>query len=166
MALTRLYDLHSPLLASLHVKGELIVPTSTRIMTRSRAKKEPDRFTSVSAQVKILQVLVEELLPAQSTANLDELAEKDDDCDEDDGDWEDEGGNNGFLDLGSGMTKAQLMAYAAEDEVGRERGGDDETQSVLVGWLRGLLGGEGGGEAWGVLTAQEREKVQEVVVAT
>ena len=39
IALSKLYDLNDPLINQTQVKGDLIVPTSDRIMTRSRAKQ-------------------------------------------------------------------------------------------------------------------------------
>lgn len=117
IALSKLYNLHDPRLAAVMVKGDLIINPSQagRIMTRSRAKSNPDQYTIVPAPIKIIKVLVEELLSAAGTArnidgnNAGELGQQDqaeaendvDDGDEDD--WEDEPG--GVLDLGLGTTK-------------------------------------------------------------
>lgn len=104
------------------VKGDLIInpATSERIMTRSRARANPDQYTIVAAPIKIIKVLVEELLSASGTArNIDGKAANEmggstealggsepgaaDEDGSDDDDWEDEPG--GVLDLGLGTTK-------------------------------------------------------------
>lgn len=129
-------------------------------MTRSRAKQQPDQYTIISAQLKIIKVLVEELLSASGTArNLDAAAaaELDDDAD-DDGDWEDD--SNGFLDLGAGMSKAQLMAYGAEDSAATHRGRDDETQAYLLNFFRKQGQTPQFGEVFNALTPAEQEKLR------
>lgn len=135
------------------------MPTSDRIMTRSRARNNPEQYTIISAQLKIIKVLVDELLSASGNArNFDanNAAELDDD-DEDD-DWEDDGGD--FLDLGSGMTKSQLMAYAAEDGPGASRGRDDETQSYLVQFFQQAAQKPGFNDVFTALTSDEQEKLR------
>ena len=46
IALSKLYDLDDPRLAQIQVKGDLIVPESDRIMTRSRARQSKSFFPS------------------------------------------------------------------------------------------------------------------------
>ena len=131
-----------------------------RIMTRSRARQQPDRYTTISAQLKIIKVLVEELLSASSSnrpLNAADAADLDDDDEDDDGEWEDDG--QGFLDLGAGMTKSQLMAYGEDDEDGG-RGRDDETQTALLEFFRRQAGEPGFGEVFGSLTGEEQEKLR------
>lgn len=103
--MTKLYDLDDPRLSQVHVKGDLIVPQSDRIMTRSRARQNPDQFTVIPASLKIVKVLVEELLSASGASrSLDAAAAAGlEDENSEDEDWEDE--PNGFLDLGAGITK-------------------------------------------------------------
>jgi hypothetical protein len=150
-ALTALYSLHDPRIASIPCKGDLIPNPATagRIVTRSRAKQTPDVYTTVSADVKIVKVLVEEIaLPADSAAaTRHATAGNSDDEDsgaEDDGandeDWEDD---QAVLDLGLGATKAELMGFANEGGAiyggmeGARRTGD-ETQVFLGQWFRGM----------------------------
>ena len=86
LALSKLYTLEDPRLAETMVRGDLIVPTSDRIMTRSKARQststsrpysmipapllilthiqDPDRYTMVPAPVKIVKLLIEELSSA------------------------------------------------------------------------------------------------------
>lgn len=130
-------------------------------MTRSRAKANPDRYTMIPAQLKILKVLVEELLSASGNArNLDAAAaaELDDDDESDGGNWEDD--PNDFLDLGAGMTKEQLMAFDSEDPSAFSRGRDDETQEYLLGFFREAAAKPGFAEAFGALSEEEQAKLR------
>jgi hypothetical protein len=159
IALAKLYELNDPRIASVQVKGDLIVPKSDRIMTRSRAKQQPDQYTTVSAQLKIIKVLVEELPSASGTGAIDAAAAAElDDEGSDDGDWEDDA--NDFLDLGSGMSKAQLMAYGAEDNTAATRGRDDETHSYLLNFFRDQATKPGFGDVFSSLTGEEQEKLR------
>ncbi|KAH4049607.1 hypothetical protein HBI81_042150 [Parastagonospora nodorum] len=159
IALSKLYDLKDPRLAQVHVKGDLIPNTDGRIMTRSRAKTNPDQWSIVPATLKILKVLIVELQSA-SGAPLDaaaaaELAE---DEGSDDGDWEDE--PNPFVDLGSGFSKEQLMAFAAE-EPGSGRQRDDETQGFLVEFFKRAAGTQGFAEEFEALSEEEKQRLRE-----
>ncbi|EZF12043.1 hypothetical protein H112_06961 [Trichophyton rubrum D6] len=140
IALSKLYQLDDPRIAEIQVKGELIIQDTGRIKTRSQSRKNPDRYTIISAPLKIIKVLIEELSSASggrdirgaaalSGSQLDEL-ESDDEND----DWEDLPSNNNFLDLSLGITKQELMGYAAEDDDGAlaSRQRDDETQAFLT----------------------------------
>lgn len=160
VALSKLYDLNDPRMASIQVKGDLIVPKSDRIMTRSRAKETPDQYTAVSAQLKIIKVLVEELLNASGHKAFDAAAAaaNGDDDEEDDEEWEDD--PEEFLDLAAGMTKSQLMAFGAEDGPAATRGRDDETQQYLLGFFRQKAQDPGFGDVFNSLTAEEQEKLR------
>jgi hypothetical protein len=176
IALSKLYDLKDPRLADVQVKGELIPNTDGRIMTRSRARTstsfepnqnstqltcptDPDRWTIVPATLKILKVLIVELQSATG-APLDanaaaELAEEG----SDDGSWEDE--PNPFVDLGSGFTKEQLMAYAADDGPGSGRQRDDETQGFLVEFFTRAATTPGFAEEFNQLNEEEKQRLRE-----
>lgn len=161
MALSKLYELGDPRIAQIQVKGDMIMPQSDRIVTRSRAKQQPHQYTIISAQLKIIKVLVEELLSASGVArNIDAAAAAADldDDDEDDGDWEDD--TNDFLDLGSGMTRSQLMSLGADDSHSFARGRDDETQAFLVNFFRQLEQNPQFGEVFNALTPDEKEKLR------
>lgn len=138
------------------------MPQSNRIITRSRAKETPDQFTAVSAQLKILKVLVEELLSASGNRALDAAAAgvdgNGDDDEEEDGDWEDD--DDEFLDLGTGMTKSQLMAYGAEDSPAATRGRDDETQAYLLNFFREASQKPEFASMFSSLTAEEQDKLR------
>lgn len=160
IALSKLYDLKDPRVAQITVKGDLIVPQSDRIMTRSRARNNPDQYTLIPANLKILKVLVSELLSASgATGNIDaaaaaEIAEEG----SDDGDWEDE--PSSILDLGTGMAKEQLMAFGQDGSTSGIRLRDDETQAYLIQWFRDAATKQGFAEEFGALTPDEQEKLR------
>lgn len=76
-----------------------------------------------------------------------------------DDDWEDE--PNPFVDLGSGFSKEQLMAYAAEDGPGTGRQKDDETQAFLVDFFKRAATTPGFADEFQALTHEERVRLQE-----
>ena len=52
IALSKIYSLNDPRVAQTMVRGELIIPTSDRIMTRSRAKQNPDRQKEMAKKLE------------------------------------------------------------------------------------------------------------------
>ncbi|KAI1432222.1 armadillo-type protein [Xylaria sp. CBS 124048] len=180
IALSKLYSLNDARVAQTMVKGDLIITTSDRIMTRSRAKQsmaqpdlssiltplniiaDPDRYTIIPAPLKILKVLIEELLsasgftsaPGGASAAAAELADEDN---ENDG-WEDD---PDAIDLNLGSTKADLMGYL---EASNMRHRDDETQQYLseffVAAARDNIAGFG--EWYNNLTDDEKAKLSAV----
>lgn len=130
-------------------------------MTRARAKQTPDRYTMISAQLKIIKILVEELISASGNRMLDpsDAAELEDDDDED-GEWEDD--PNDILDLGAGMTKSQLMSLGADDSNDFNRGRDDETQAYLVDFFRQQAQKPEFAEMYNLLTQDEQEKLKKM----
>lgn len=160
IALSKLYDLKDSRIAQILVQGDLIVTSSTRIVTRSRARSEPTQYTVIAAPLKILKVLIVELQSAAGAAQIDaataaELAEEG----SGDDDWEDE--PNALLDLGSGLTKEQLMAYAADDGPSANRQRDDETQAFLVDFFKRAAGTPGFQEEWNALSTDEKARLHE-----
>lgn len=157
VALSKIYELNDPRLANIQVKGDLVVPQSDRIVTRSRAKQNPDQYTTISAQLKIIKVFVGELLSGSGDPSLSGAADLNED--DEDGEWEDDA--NDFLDLGSGMTKSQLMALGAEDSesnFGKQR--DDETQRILLEFFRQEAQKPGFAEVFNALNQEEQEKLR------
>lgn len=121
---------------------------------------EPDQYTMVPAPLKILKVLIAELQASGSrdldAADAAELAEEE----EDDGDWEDE--PNMFQNLTGGLTKQQLMAYAADDEPGAAgRQTDNETQAFLVEFFKAAATTQGFQDEWNALTGEEQARLRE-----
>ena len=138
----------------------MIMPTSTRIMTRSRARANPDQYTIIPAPLKIVKILVDELLANNVSRSVETLApaselEKAESVGSGDSDWEDD---DGFLDLGTGMTKEALMGMVADDMPSRSR--DDETQGYLLQWFATKAREDGFGQVFGQLTADEQEKLR------
>ncbi|RIA81823.1 armadillo-type protein [Glomus cerebriforme] len=93
IALSKLFLSGDPRIQGIQVKGDLVVTNSSRIMTRSRTRKDPDQYTYVSANVKIIKLLISDL---QNSSDSDikrdyeeyddeDSVETDDGCDE----WED-----------------------------------------------------------------------------
>jgi hypothetical protein len=141
IALSKLYNLSDPRLGQIQVQGDLIIPESNRIMTRSQTRNNPDKYTMVPADVKILKVLVEELhsasgglraIDAAAAAAAAQVAEE---ILHDDDEWEDDPNE---LDLTAPSTKKELMAYADAEPgaMGASRERDDETQAYLVQFFR------------------------------
>ncbi|KAF2667312.1 ARM repeat-containing protein [Microthyrium microscopicum] len=157
LALTKLYELEDPRLSHIQVKGDLIVPVSDRIMTRSRAKLQPDEFTVVPANLKIIKVLVEELQFASGSKHELEAAalEAAEDEGSDDEDWEDDPNT---LDFGGANIK-ELMAFADENP-GANRQRDDETQAYLIQFFHQASQKPGFNDLFSALTAEEQNKLQ------
>ena len=187
IALSKLYALNDPRIAQTQVKGDLIVPASDKIMTRSRAKqstpslyggvgvpmtdflklpdKDPDQYTIIPAPLKILKVLIEELMSAQgqlgtAASNAAAAIAADFDAIDDDGDegWEDDPDT---VDLSLGATKADLMSFM---ESGTNRQRDDETQAYLSEFfLRAARDNTAGFKNWyDQLNDAEKAKLNEL----
>jgi hypothetical protein len=159
------------------VKGDLIIPTSNRIMTRSKAKlskdglyfapppltrPDPDRYTVIPASLKIIKVLIEELLSASGVQNAATAAAAAEFADEeaDDDNWEDVPST---LDLGLASTKADLMAFG-EGQGSFMRQRDDDTQIYLSEFFvkAGRENVAGFNDLYALLTDEEKMKLQEL----
>ncbi|KAL1888827.1 hypothetical protein Sste5346_009305 [Sporothrix stenoceras] len=137
IALSKLYDLNDPLINQTQVKGDLIVPTSDRIMTRSRAKqnplpitdfftvpvKDPDQYTIIPAPLKIVKLLIEELTSAQGKSGAASL---------------EVGGSAAAAAAAEAMGKDATKEAGAGDENGDgedddddDSGWEDETDDIL-----------------------------------
>ncbi|KAH9823821.1 armadillo-type protein [Melampsora americana] len=94
VALSQLYACTRPSLDQITVKGDLIITDKNvhTIMTRARAKANPDQFQAIPLRAKILKILVGELqsqLSEQAKVGVNEELDGLDDDDEDQ-DWEDD----------------------------------------------------------------------------
>ncbi|KAL4893511.1 armadillo-type protein [Aspergillus ambiguus] len=163
IALATLYNLADPRLAQVQVKGDLIIQDTGRIKTRSQTRNNPDQYTTVSAPLKIIKVLVEELAAASGSKEIDAAtaaALEEAGSDEDDDEWEDLPSNT--LDLNLGVTKQELMAFGEGGTEGvfgvRKR--DDETQGFLVDFFRNASTTAEFQQLYAALTPSEQEKLQ------
>ncbi len=97
IALCNLFRSGHPLLTSLKVQGELLPDDSGLIVTRSRAKTRPDRYSQVLLGAKILSLILEEWRSSGEASA--QRADRSGDNDEDDDGWddEDEGGDDNLL---------------------------------------------------------------------
>ncbi|KAI2777112.1 ARM repeat-containing protein [Daldinia loculata] len=162
IALSKLFSLNDPRLLQTTVRGDLIIPVSDRIMTRSRARQTPDEYTAIPAPLKILKVLIEELLSASganSAANVAAAAAAAEFADEDDDDgWEDDPDT---LDLNLGSVKNDLMGFLEANNMRRR---DDETQAYLTEFFLAAARDNiaGFGEWYNQLNENEKAKLNEL----
>ncbi|KAL2760104.1 hypothetical protein ACRALDRAFT_2045619 [Sodiomyces alcalophilus JCM 7366] len=166
IALSKLYSLNDPRIAQVMVKGDLIPNTNNdgKILTRSRARANPDQYTIIPATLKIIKVLIEELLSASgataassTAAAAVAAAAQFDDADKDDDGWVDDD----TLDLSLGTTKEELMNFI--DFAGaRQR--DDETQAYLTEFfIRAARENVANFQEWyGMLNEGEKAKLNEL----
>lgn len=175
-ALSLIFALHDPRIKAVNVKGDLVVDNanSGRIKTRSQARKNPDRWTVVAADVKILKLLLGELDSALSSggrfaalagqgANGDDAELEEEEVDDDE--WNDVG-DAGAVDLDNPAVRAELMGFAeGEDGGGRSGGaeGDGEVAGYLVKWFR-EEGAKGEFEGvFGALSQEEQGRLRGLV---
>lgn len=162
IALATLYNLEDLRLAQVQVKGDLIVQDTGRIKTRSQARNNPDRYTTVTAPLKIVKVLVEELAAASGNQEIDAAtaAALEEEGSDDGDEWEDVPDNT--LDLSLGVTKQELMAFGEGGTEGvfgvRKR--DDETQAFLLDFFRNASTKNEFQQVFAGLTPDEQEKLQ------
>ncbi|KAF9279348.1 hypothetical protein BGZ88_012798 [Linnemannia elongata] len=119
VALTKIYMSGDARVANVQVNGDLIVPKSTRIVTRSRAKNTPDQFTITTVPVKIIRLLSTDLTN-KIEEEEDQAAESDYDDEDGEDDWEDEddgrGGKDQFSFLSDVLDAHGLDMDGEEDE--------------------------------------------------
>jgi len=68
IALTNIYKLHDDRLTNIQTKGDLVVEDTSRIKTRSQAKKTPDQFSIIPVSLKIAKVLIQEIVTSPTSA--------------------------------------------------------------------------------------------------
>ncbi|KAK5455936.1 hypothetical protein LTS15_005254 [Exophiala xenobiotica] len=177
VALSKIFSLQDPRVKAVQVKGDLIIDAnpSGRIKTRSQAKLNPDRWTSVPADLKILKIMVDELASAATSrfpdlaaaqAAAEALDEEDDEGGDDDGDWEDVG-SGGAIDLASASVRSDLMAMVGEGGDGAasptgSRARDEETAEYLLGWFKTEAAKQGFESLFDQLNEEEKGKLREL----
>ncbi|KDN45921.1 ARM repeat-containing protein [Tilletiaria anomala UBC 951] len=109
VALSELVKSGHPILQQLTVRGDIIPDDSGRIVTRSRAKQRPDKYTQVVIGSKIIKLLLE----AWSHAGNDAYgagAANAADADDDD-EWDDED----VREKGGGIELSDMLGFNLED---------------------------------------------------
>ncbi|ETN42061.1 uncharacterized protein HMPREF1541_04000 [Cyphellophora europaea CBS 101466] len=144
-ALSKIFALQDPRVKNIGVKGDLIVENTGRIKTRSQARLNPDRYTTIPADLKILKLLVGELDSAMSSTGGrfnalagDGGADDDEGSEEelDDDEWNDVA-NAGAVDLDNPVVRSELMGFDQENGgAGHEGLRDDEVATYLQGWFK------------------------------
>lgn len=152
VGLSQVYRSRHPALASLEVRGDLIPDTSGRILTRSRAKNNPDRYTMVPLPAKIVKLFLAELVNELEGKNED--GEEDEDLVSDD-EWD-------STDLNRIVEEAQLneseFERVSEDEDDSLR--EVNTRSFILDFFRSMLANGAGEDARSlalILTPGEQE---------
>ncbi|KAL8722132.1 MAG: hypothetical protein Q9225_001325 [Loekoesia sp. 1 TL-2023] len=159
IALTNIYKLHDERLANIQVQGDLMVDNSTRIKTRSQAKRTPDRYSIIPVPLKLTKVLISELSNPLSPSTPGLMQNQlNGDSDDEDGEWEDE---PAIVDLGNPTTTAELMAYADESKWNMHQL-DDDTQSYLVDFFKQASTEPDFQNLYQGLTDEEREKLHQM----
>ena len=168
VALSKLFELQDERIKQIGVKGELIIENTGRIKTRSQSKKNPDRYTTIGADLKILELLVDELnnaaqskfstLAAAQAAALGEDA--DSPTSQDSGEWEDE---PEAVDLGSAAVKEELMKFGEENSPTGSRARDEETAEYLSNWFRHEAGKPGFQSVFEQLNGEGQAKLRSLV---
>lgn len=105
VALTNIYKLHDERLSNIQTKGDLVIQNTSRIKTRSQAKKEPDQYSVIPVPLKLTKVLIQELSvlsPTVTTPGLGNGRFNKSASASDDDEWEDE---PTVLDLGAPTTR-------------------------------------------------------------
>ena len=143
VALSKIFALQDERVKSIGVKGDLVVENTGRIKTRSQARLNPDRWTTVPADLKILKLLVGELDSAMASSagrfgalagGVDGGEESEEEVDDDE--WNDVAAA-GAVDLDNPVVRAELMGFDQEDGPGRDGGlRDDEAAVYLQGWFK------------------------------
>jgi hypothetical protein len=174
IAISKIYSLNDARVAQAMVKGDQIISDSNRIMTRSQARLNPIKYTSVPASLKILKVLVDELKSAMgssmasfgasaaaaATAADGSTTKASDNSDDEEG-WVDD---DDFLDLNNPLTREELLSYA---NTGTSRQRDGETHAYLQEFfLQAARDNVAGFQQWfTMLTADEQQTLNGLAAA-
>lgn len=129
LALAKIYSLGDKRIESLIVNGDIIPYDGNKILTRSMTKAMPERYTQISASMKIIKLLVGELdFQCQQPNEKDFLPEEQVDEDDDEGGWED------LEDIG--VPNYEKLKSYVEDEEEQESPLDDGLKSLLVQFFK------------------------------
>src|SRR5690554_1757409 len=90
VALTKIFMSADPRVYAVQVDGDLIVPQSSRIVTRSLARNTPDQFTITTVPVKIIRLLVTDLTSKVEEEEDEQAVLSDYDDEDGEDDWEED----------------------------------------------------------------------------
>lgn len=142
VALSKLYMSSDPRLSDMQVNGDLIPYHGDLIITRSMAKRMPDRYMQVSAYAKIVKLFVTELgfqtrqptnqesidstigitgSASNHTHTHEEVAADTNDDDDDDDGWED---------VDDALNYDKLKEYIEDEEEDPAEYGEDDTKEI------------------------------------
>ncbi|KAJ2765000.1 hypothetical protein IWQ57_004951, partial [Coemansia nantahalensis] len=141
-ALTRLFALDDPRIASFMTQGDLIpnAANAGKIVTRSMSRTNPDQYTTVPATAKIVKLLlaevdmdVESQFARSGGAGLSAVLDHADLGDEDG--WEDDADGESLDEPAAGPDYGMLSAYAmgaglACSDDGEDYGEDEDDQDI------------------------------------
>lgn len=127
LALSRLYFLNDQRLADMEVNGDIIPYQGEQIITRSKAKDMPDKYTQVSVYTKIIKLFVAELSFQDRQQDPERFMTED--PLKDNNNREDDEGDNGdeWEDVEDVLDYEKLQEYvdySDEDVSGEEPSGD------------------------------------------
>lgn len=129
LALGKIYSLNDDRVNSIVVDGDLIPYDGDMIITRSMAKNMPQKYTQVSAPLKIIKLLVSELeFQCQQPDANDYLPDQVQD-DDNEGEWED------LDDIGV-PNYEKLKSYVDSDDEDDGEGADQGIKEMLVQFFR------------------------------
>ena len=129
LALGRLYSLGDARLENVKVNGDLIPYDGDLIITRSMAKSMPQKYTQISAPLKIIKLLVSELQFQSLQPNPDDYV-IDDNADGDDEDgWED-------MDSLGVPNYEKLKSYIDSDEEDSDQTSDKGVRETLLSFFK------------------------------
>ncbi|KAI5959719.1 uncharacterized protein KGF55_004951 [Candida pseudojiufengensis] len=145
LALGQIFSLGDPRIENLIVNGEIIPYEGEKIITRSMAKTMPDKYTQISASLKILKLLVGELqFQCQQPNAGDYLPEEEDEDEEDEthpkaiqeNDNLNEDDDEGWEDMEDiGVPNfAKLKSYVEDNE--KDLGGDNSLKNLLIEFFK------------------------------
>ena len=139
IALAKLFSLNDARLHSLIVDGDLIPYEGNIIITRSKKKFMPDRYTQIPASLKIIKLLLSELsFQCQQVGSNDVPvdAQEVEQGDDNEGDWED------LSDIGVPSID-KLKSYVdsdEEDDLYQDQNNDDALKNILVLFFKECVG--------------------------
>ncbi|KAI8323965.1 ARM repeat-containing protein [Martensiomyces pterosporus] len=139
VALTRLFLLGDPRVSTFAVQGDLIpnAANNGKIVTRSMSRTNPDQYTQIPSSAKIIKLLlveiemdIESLFARRGGAGLSGLVDEADLGSEgEDGDWEDDGDEDGGIDPLAELVPADQYGFLSDlvdGGVDFDEGDDDD----------------------------------------